>query len=72
MTVGRVAANYPALGDERHECEGKVEEAYIFIGLVFAPIYLHCMGVGNLLPLHEQVGAQCDSIFGAQREVFVN
>lgn len=72
MTVGRVAANYPRLGDKRDEFEGKVEEAYVFIGLVFPPIYMQCMSVGYLFALHEQVRAQCDTILGAQREVFVN
>lgn len=40
MTVGRVAANYVARGDERDEGEGKVEKAYVFVGLVVAPTYL--------------------------------
>lgn len=52
--------------------KGRVGEAYVIIGLLFGPVYLQGMGVRYLLPLHKQVGAQCDSILGAQWEVLVN
>lgn len=52
--------------------EGKVEEAYVIVGLVLGPIYLQGMCMCDFLALHEQVGAQCDSILGAQCEVLVN
>jgi hypothetical protein len=72
MTVGRVAANYPALGDKRDEWRGEVEDAYIIVRLVLGPIHLQSMCVCDFLALNEQVGAQCDSVLGAQCEVLVN
>lgn len=72
MTVGRVAANCARSSDKRDGSKGKVEEAHIFIGLTFAPIYMQGMGVRNFLALGEQVTAQCDAILGAQREVLVD
>lgn len=72
MTVGRVAANYPAWGGKRDERQGKVEEAYVFVGLFFGPFHLQGMGVRDFLALQEQVRAQRDSILGMQCEVLIH